>query len=150
MESTLNRQQNLMICTSTKNLESKKLNKNSSTQNCSKSVQCISPISKRCQSFTSISIFNPVRTLQFLLREISHLPKVEKPDLTNIVHDMQIVVERIVDEYSELTNQNSITINGFSAILTKGEHFLENLNDKKNGSTVGSRHSVDKAYMEQV
>ncbi|XP_050541020.1 uncharacterized protein LOC126905401 [Daktulosphaira vitifoliae] len=160
MESKLNRQQNLMstlskpknyseqkkntwsnllqkksVCKSTKNLESKKQNKSSSTQNCSKSVQCILPTSKICQSSTSLSIFNPVRTLQFLLREISHLPKVQNPDLTNIVHDMQIVVERIVDEYSELTNQNFIKINDFSAIPTKGEHFLENLNDKNKDKT---------------
>lgn len=43
---------------------------------------------------------------------------------------MQIVVERIVDEYSELTNQSSNKLNELSVIPTKGDNFLENLNDK--------------------
>lgn len=43
----------------------------------SKSVQCDSFNNKLCQNSNPLSVFNPIRTLQFLLREIKELPNVE-------------------------------------------------------------------------
>lgn len=43
-----------------------------------KSVQCSdSPIDKECKSSNSLSVFNPIRTLQFLLKEIVEFPGVK-------------------------------------------------------------------------
>jgi len=43
-----------------------------------KSVQCNdSPIDKECKSYSSLSVFNPIRTLQFLLKEIMEFPGVQ-------------------------------------------------------------------------
>lgn len=43
----------------------------------SKSVQCDSSINKLSQSSDSLSVLNPIRTLQFLLKEIVELPNVQ-------------------------------------------------------------------------
>lgn len=43
----------------------------------SQSVQCDLSDIKQCQSSSSLSVFNPIRTLQFLLKEITHLPNTQ-------------------------------------------------------------------------
>jgi hypothetical protein len=43
----------------------------------SQSVQCDLSNIKQYQSSSSLSVFNPIRTLQFLLKEITHLPNTQ-------------------------------------------------------------------------
>lgn len=42
-----------------------------------KNVQCGSFNSKSCEHFNPLSVFNPIRTLQFLLKEIKEFPNVQ-------------------------------------------------------------------------
>ncbi|XP_050052941.1 uveal autoantigen with coiled-coil domains and ankyrin repeats protein-like isoform X2 [Aphis gossypii] len=81
------------------------------TKTMTKSVQCNdSPIDKECKSYSSLSVFNPIRTLQFLLKEIMEFPD---GDIGKIVNEMQVVVERIVEECAE--NSPSYKLNNIPA-----------------------------------
>ncbi|XP_025202636.1 uncharacterized protein LOC112599779 isoform X2 [Melanaphis sacchari] len=97
-----------------------------------KSVQCNnSPIDRKCKNFTSLSVFNPIRTLQFLLKEIMEFPSVQNGDIAKIVNEMQVVVGRIVDEYAEnLPNSklnNNPVINYNSMIPTRDDDYCKQL-----------------------
>lgn len=102
------------------------------TKTMTKSVQCSdSPIDKECKSPNSLSVFNPIRTLQFLLKEIMEFPGVKNGDIAIIVNEMQVVVERIVNEFVE--NSPSLKLNNFpvinynTMIPTRENDYCENL-----------------------
>ncbi|XP_060838606.1 uveal autoantigen with coiled-coil domains and ankyrin repeats protein-like isoform X1 [Rhopalosiphum padi] len=102
------------------------------TKSMTKSVQCNdSPIDNECKSFTSLSVFNPIRTLQFLLKEIKEFPSVQNGDIAKIVNEMQIVVGRIVDECAENSSSsklnNNLAINYNSMIPTRDNDYCKNL-----------------------
>ncbi|KAL5244688.1 hypothetical protein ACI65C_012098 [Semiaphis heraclei] len=87
----------------------------------SKSVQCSdSPIDKEHKSSNSLSVFNPIRTLQFLLKEIMEFPGVKNGDIAKIVDEMQVVVGRIADEYAENSLNpkiNNIPIMNYNSMI---------------------------------
>ncbi|XP_050432088.1 TNF receptor-associated factor family protein DDB_G0272098-like [Adelges cooleyi] len=108
--------------------------KTNSAQSCakkSKSVQCESPCIKESQSTTTLSVFNPIRTLQFLLKEINHLPNVQNTDISKIVQDMQVVVERIVDECSKVSNIKSNNILVDSSMIPTKDNYCNDFKSEK-------------------
>ncbi|VVC43530.1 Hypothetical protein CINCED_3A001879 [Cinara cedri] len=99
------------------------------TKTMSKSVQC-DPFNNKLCSTNSLSVFNPIRTLQFLLKEIKELPNAKS--ITHIIDEMQVVVERITEEfnvnlhYSKLTKLPCLVENENSMIPTKENDYHRN------------------------
>ncbi|XP_025414153.1 lamin-like protein isoform X2 [Sipha flava] len=102
----------------------------------SQSVQCDLSNIKQYQSSSSLSVFNPIRTLQFLLKEITHLPNTQNSDVTKIVDEMQVVVGRIINEFSKNEPHSKFNImpvmNDSSMIPTKDNDFCKDLKYENN------------------
>ncbi|XP_022159990.1 uncharacterized protein LOC111026252 isoform X2 [Myzus persicae] len=95
-----------------------------------KSVQCSdSPIDKECKSSNSLSVFNPIRTLQFLLKEIMEFPGVKNGDIAKIVDEMQVVVGRIVDECAENSPKvNNVPVMNYNSMIpTRDDDYCKDL-----------------------
>ncbi|CAI6349374.1 unnamed protein product [Macrosiphum euphorbiae] len=102
------------------------------TKTMTKSVQCSdSPTDKECKRSNSLSVFNPIRTLQFLLKEIVEYPGVKNGDIAKIVDEMQVVVGRIVDECAENSPSpkiNTIPVMNYNSMVpTRDNDYCKDL-----------------------